>query len=136
MKVKKMTTTNKKFIIKTQDKFGEKTFEIVEGTYEADVVNKCRKYSYTSKYGSCEIVFIDNSLTILRKGVFNNTFEIFFNGKKNKFIYEADLFKEEFYSSGNQFYFDDVKKIFSFSYKLLDLNFNEVNNITISIKEI
>lgn len=131
-----MNITNKKFIVKTQDKFGEKTFEIVEGTYETNELDNYRKYSYLSKFGHCEITFIKNNLTILRRGIFNNVFEISFEGKNNKFIYEMDLLKEEFYSSGSQFYFDNVKKIFSFSYRLLDLNYSEINEITISIKEI
>lgn len=136
MKMKKMITTNKKFIIKTEDSFGEKTFEIVKGIYEINSFANYRKYSYLSKYGDCEIIFTDNSLTITRKGIFNHTFEVFFDGKKSKFIYETEMFKEEFYSLGNSFSFNDEKCIFSFSYKLLDLNCSEVNEINISIKEV
>ncbi len=38
MKMMKTTTINKKFIIKTEDSFGEKTFETVKGTYETDLL--------------------------------------------------------------------------------------------------
>lgn len=136
MKMMKTTTINKKFIIKTEDSFGEKTFETVKGTYETDLLGNYKKYSYSGKYGECEITFLDNILTIARKGIFNNTFEIFFNGTKNKFLYETDMLREEFYSLGETYSFDTIKKIFTFKYKLLDLDYSELNRITISIKEL
>ncbi|MDO4690947.1 MAG: hypothetical protein Q4A58_06610 [Fusobacterium sp.] len=136
MKNMKITTINKKLIIKTEDSFGEKTFEIVKALCENDYLGNYRSYYYKSKYGDCKICFVNNILTIDRKGIFNNSFEIFFNGIKNKFLYETDMIKEEFYSLGETISFDATKKVFSFSYKLLDLNYSELNRISISIKEI
>ncbi|MCI5725277.1 hypothetical protein [Fusobacterium sp.] len=136
MKMRKMTTINKKYIIKSEDQYGEKTFEIVKGFHEVRSLGAYRRYFYLSKHGECEIILTNNSITIIRKGTFNNTFEILFTGEKNKFLYETDLIKEIFYSYGENINYDIKNKIFSFSYKLFDTNNNEINRITFSIKEI
>lgn len=136
MKTDIINGINKKFIVKSEDSYGEKTFEIVRGSHEIKALGTYRKYSYLSKYGECEIILANNSITIIRKGTFNNTFEILFTGEKNKFVYETNLIKEVFYSRGENIFYDTENKIFSFSYKLFDKNNNEINKISFSIKEL
>lgn len=140
MKTVKMTIINKsytkKFIIKTEDSYGEKTFEIVRGEKSIKNFGAYKKYSYEGKQGKCEIIFIDNSISIIREDFFNNNFEISFNGSKNKFFYKNEFINEELYSLGENFFYDEEKKIFSFSYQLFDSNHNKLNRIEFSIKEV
>ena len=136
MKMRMMDTTKKKYIIKTQDSYNEKTFEIVEGSCKIDILGKYRQYSYRSKYGDSDISLLDDIITVVRKDKFNNSFEISFKGERKKFSYEADMLKGEFYTLGENYSYDSESKIFSFVYKLFDLNFSEINRISFFIKEI
>lgn len=130
-------TTIKKFIIRTQDKYGEKTFEIVKGI-NLIIENLPKQYSYKSKLGNCDLIFNKDLLTILRIEKFDKvfSFDISFSGIKNRFIYQSEFINEEFFTQGEKISYDEIEKIFTFSYKLLDKNDNEINRIEFSIKEI
>lgn len=130
-------TTIKKFIIRTQDKYGEKTFEIVRGT-NLIIENFPKQYSYKSKLGNCDIFFNKDLITISRNGNFDKvfSFDVSFIGIKNRFIYQSEFINEEFFTQGEKISYNEIEKIFTFSYKLLDKNDNEINRIEFSIKEI
>lgn len=136
MKTMKMNTINKKYIIKTEDSYGEKSFEIVKGFHEIKSLGTYRKYFYLSKHGECQIILANNNISIIRTGILNTSFDISFTGEKKKFIYETDFIKETFYSYGDKTTYDIQTKVFSFSYKLFDINNTEINKIIFSIKEI
>lgn len=128
-------TTNKKFIIKSEDSFGEKTFETVQGTLNISEIEKSREYFYKSKAEECKILYKDEVLSVSRKGLFDLNFNVFFNGQRSKFLYETEIFKQEFYVFGENIFYDEKNKIFSFTYKLFDVNEQELNKISLSIKE-
>ncbi|MBS9775517.1 MAG: hypothetical protein KGV57_00330 [Fusobacterium sp.] len=122
---------NNKFIVKHQDMYGEKYFEIVKGNVFLE--NNNRKYMYQSKFGFCELSLKDKIINIIRE---NNNFKIKFNGEKNKCLYKTENFEYYLFFLGKNYSYDEEQKIFSVVYEIYDINNEKLNEINFSIKEI
>ncbi len=122
---------NNKFIVKYQDMYGEKYFEIVKGNIFFENTN--RKYIYQSKFGLCELSLEDKIVNIIRE---NNNFKIRFNGEKNKCLYKTENFEYYLFFLGKNYSYDEKQKIFSVLYEIYDGNNEKLNEINFSIKEI
>lgn len=127
----KTTIFNKKFIIKHQDMYGEKNFEIVKGNFFSE--NKDKKYIYQSKFGSYEVSLKDGEIRIIKD---KNNFKIKFNGEKNKCLYRVENYEYYLFFLGKNYFYDKEKKIFSIMYEIYDENNEKLNEINFSIKEL
>ncbi len=119
-----------KFIVKSIDSYGEKSFEIVSGLKTEE--NGKITYEYESKLGKCKISFQDEKIFVHREnnGV-KNVIEIELN-KITNFLYCGEGFEKNFHIIGKKMNYK--KNILEFSYKILD-NGEEINNISIAVKE-
>ncbi len=134
-----MNTFNKKFIVRHQDMYGEKYFEIVKGNIFLEIENKnenknnSRKYIYQSKFGACELSLKDKIINITRA---QNNFKINFDGEKNRCLYKTENFEYYLFFLGKNYSYDEKQKIFSVLYEIYDVNNEKLNEINFSIKEI
>lgn len=126
-----MTIFNKKFIVKHQDNYGEKNFEIVKGSYFLE--NLEEKYVYQSKGGICEISLKNKIITIKKD---KNIFKISFDGKKNSCLYKNEIYEFNLFILGKEYSYDQSLKIFTIIYEVFDENNEKLNEINFSIKEI
>lgn len=131
-----MITTNKKskLIFKTEDSFGEKIYKILETNYKIDYKNNTFFCEYEDDFGRCEILLELRKLKIERKGKIKNEIFATFDGKKQSFLYCIDNMSTKFSVLGNDFDFDFVKKILTFSYSIYDAD-TQINKIKFSFKE-
>lgn len=119
-----------KFIIKNNDSFGIKNFEIVEGKVLCDGDNLSLEYE--SKLGYCKVWYRKNRVIVERIGEVSSTIDINLETITD-FYYTTEELRQKFKIKAMNIARDSVKKILSFSYKILD-NEIEINEITISIK--
>ncbi len=129
-----MSISNKKFIIRHQDIYGEKKFEIVSGKLlvaEKENIEK-RKYIYRDKSGNCEILLQNQIITITKN---ENILKISFDKKKNFCLYKIENYEFEFFILGKEYTYDEILKIFAVKYEIFDKNNLKLNEINFSIRE-
>ncbi len=131
MSIFKDKEKNKKFIVKHQDMYGEKYFEIVKGNFYFE--NKYRRYIYRSKFGNCELSLREDVINIIRD---KNNFQIKFDGKKSECLYKTENYEYYLFFLGKNYSYDEEQKIFSVVYEIYDRNNEKLNEINFSIKEI
>lgn len=125
-----------KFISKFEDSYGEKNFEFVKGEFYFNDSDGNIKLNFESKLGYYEITCFDSNILISRTGENSNLMKINFENKLEKFLYLASNISQEFFIRGLNFNIDIENKSLTYSYELLDLEYNVVNKINFSIKKV
>ena len=126
------------FILKIKDSYNEESLEELVGEIEGELKEDIENINFFLKNSQNEysIKLENKELSLIRNSKNKLNINLKFNGEKNNFFYEIDNFKQNFLVLGEKYSYNIKNKVFQFSYILFDENYNEINKITIVVKQL
>ena len=126
------------FILKIKDSYNEESLEELVGEIEGELKEDIENINFFLKNSQNEysIKLENKELSLIRNSENKLNINLKFNGEKNKFFYEIDNFKQNFLVLGENYSYNIKNKSFEFSYILFSENHDEINKITIVVKQL
>ena len=126
------------FILKIKDSYNEESLEELVGEIEGELKEDIENINFFLKNSQNEysIKLENKELSLIRNSKNKLNINLKFNGEKNNFFYEIDNFKQNFLVLGEKYSYNIKNKIFQFSYILFSENHDEINKITIVVKQL
>ena len=106
----------------------------IEGELKEDIENI--NFFLKNSQNEYSIKLKNKELSLTRNSENKLNINLKFNGEKNKFFYEIDNFKQNFLVLGENYSYNIKNKSFEFSYILFSENHDEINKITIVVKQL
>ena len=106
----------------------------IEGELKEDIENI--NFFLRNSQNEYFIKLENKELSLIRKSENKLDIKLKFNGEKNNFFYEIENFKQNFLVLGEKYSYNIKNKSFEFSYILFSENHDEINKITIVVKQL